>query len=343
MRTFSESYKFQITPITPIHIGSGEDINPGEYFIFDTEEMIYIIDMGHLAAKLNKPESRKTILGWIESDPIGWVAKAKNNKDLESHIRKYSQFSCEVTEQVAEKIRERWGEGKSQLTIQMMPRVGKTVYIPGSSIKGALRTALLWHFAEKPLPNNIINDGISNNTSWERIVLGGSSRDIQNDPLRHIKISDAIAKDVQTVVFDTKHVGMKTNRGEQAELQDYRECLPDTICENPSYTINAILTIESGHQHFQDENLSTRLTKDIILQSCREFYTRVFESDRQYWRRNGNVDQDIISEMEARIIDTTSQDTAPIRLGWGCGMDTISLNLAKRPGSHPPRGINYRF
>ncbi|MGC8862248.1 MAG: hypothetical protein ACP5R5_05655 [Armatimonadota bacterium] len=32
-----EEYTMRITPLTPIHVGSGEQIMPGEYFIFDED------------------------------------------------------------------------------------------------------------------------------------------------------------------------------------------------------------------------------------------------------------------------------------------------------------------
>ena len=337
MRMLSETYNLYITPLTPLHVGSGEEINPGEYFVFETDDgpVLYVIDMGYLAGKLAK--GREKLVEWIESEPIGWVKRVHASTALTDMVKKYARFECDLTHRVAEAIEHRWGQPESRLGVRMLQRPGGHAIVPGSSIKGAIRTALLWNAARKPLrvPDDKRGRAVA---EWERKALGGSSEKIEDDPLRHLKISDAPAPGVRTIVFDTQHVGMKTAAGQQAELQDYRECLPDTLGELPNYTIIARLQIESGHPHYRRERL--KLSARGILDACRSFYMSAFKADAQYWEGDSEM-APILDEIRDRI--AAEPESALVRLGWGCGMDAISLNLAKAQGKHPPRRIDPRF
>jgi len=174
---------------------------------------------------------------------------------------------------------------------------------------------------------------------WERRRLGARSESIQDDPLRWLKVSDAVASEVRTWILDGEHVGMTTKNGKDADIQDYRECLPDPDLAGKPYTITARLSIvEAGRPEFAGSNL--RLSAANILKSCRDFYQQVIQSERDYWRGDDELLQ-VYDELEQRLKE--APDGALIRLGWGCGADSVSLNLAKpkaQAGERSPRGID---
>ncbi|MDH7602473.1 MAG: type III-A CRISPR-associated RAMP protein Csm5 [Armatimonadota bacterium] len=338
MRKLYEEYVMSITPLTPIHIGSGETLMPGDYFIFreDGSYALYAIDIGYLSSKLSK--GRDVLCKWVLDDPIGWVKKASKNTKFTALVKKHARFCSLVSDAVAEGITSRWGQGTSMLEISTFQRSGRTLVVPGASIKGALRTALLYRAVQKPLqvPDSTKQQDVSR---WERKVLGSKSDSIQDDILRHLRISDASAEDLQTVVLNVEHVGMRTQSGEQAQLTDYRECLPGAL--QPGFergTLRAVFQISSGHPHYAQ--CRGELTRQLILDACRLFYGDVIRAEREYWRGNQKVLQlydELSKEMEA------SPESAPIRLGWGVGMGAIGLNLAKREGKHPRGRIDPRY
>ncbi len=338
MKRLYENYLMTITPLTPIHIGSGEVIMPGDYFLFQEKGSyaLYAVDMGYLGSRLAK--GRDTLCKWILDDPVGWVKKAIEKENFTTLVKKYARFRSVVSDRVGGEIKNRWGEGTSMLEISTFERSGQNPIVPGSSIKGAIRTALLYQAVKKPLqiPNTRQKNGVSR---WERETLGSKSGDVQDDILRHLKVSDATAKGVQTVVLNVEHVGMRTQSGKQAQLVDYRECLPGILQPDAEdYTVQATLQIWFGHPHYSF--CRGKLTKEHILQSCRQFYGTVLEADMQYWRGDNELEE-LYAELKKRL--QANPHSALIRLGWGCGMDSTGLNLVKPTGKHPPRKIDYKF
>jgi CRISPR-associated protein Csm5 len=332
MKKLFEIYELQITPLTPIHVGSGEELNPGEYFVFKDDSnkpVLYAADVGYLGSKL-KPESRAALVRRISEKPIEWVNVVRQSKSFEQLVKRHARFQAYLTERVERNILCRWGKIDSRLGVQIMQRPERDAIIPGSSIKGAIRTALLWSAVKGTIKNFPTSD--SDVAKWERLRLGARSKSIQDDPLRWLKVSDAVASGVRTWILDAEHVGMKTKNGEDAELQDYRECLPDPSLAEKTYTIIARLSIEVGHPAF-----AGCLSADYILKSCSDFYRQVIQSERKYWKGDDEL-LGIYEDLEQRLNE--APNGALIRLGWGSGMDAVSLNLAKPSGSNSRRGSN---
>ncbi len=125
-----KNYKMKIYPRTPIHVGTGEMISPGEYFIFD--DMIYVINWGCIPYD-ELGDLRDLLIKWIEENPITWVKEVQKNSKLKDLIVKYAQYKCLVNEDVIEEIKKRWGENQSYLEISTLHRTLDRAFIPGSS------------------------------------------------------------------------------------------------------------------------------------------------------------------------------------------------------------------
>lgn len=338
MRKLLETYRLVIKPLTPIHIGSGEEINPGEYFIFNEGNgpVLYAIDIGYMASKLLK--GRDAILKWLTQDPIGWVAKAANNNTFAGLVKKYSRFQCEVTQRVAGEISSRWGKGASRLGIRTLQRPFRDPIIPGSSIKGAIRTALLYGMVKKPLDRT--PDRGFEVAKWERRQMGGTSENISDDPLRHLSIGDAAAPGLKTVVYDADFYGMRTQAGDQAELQAYYECFPETLDGADEYCLETTLTIASGHRAYSEN--AREITARRILNSCRAFSEAVIQADLSYWKREEDKEMVVLYQnLQDRLAQ--EKNVSLIRLGWGSGMDAVGLNLAKPTSNQRIRTADARF
>lgn len=352
MQKLFEEYKMCITPLTPIHIGSGEELMPGEYFVFQDNgrHKLYRIDMGYLASKLTD-KSRDNLCNMIAKDPIKWVDEAVRKKPLVELIRKYAWFYAVVANDVADGIAERWGNKDSMLAIKTLQRTDQDPIIPGSSIKGAIRTALLWALVKKPLelPETLLMFNERSHhakvASWERRnVLKSQSGEIQDDLLRHLKIADCKAPGLVSRILVTDHVGMGDKEGKQREITDYRECFPGALQLGRTYTLKTSLVIASGHPHYLYGQ--GRIDSRMILKACRDFYREVLKADKDYWKQRGKNDiLGICERIEEEFKQLPEDKGALIKLGWGGGMDSISLNLAKpapKRSMHRPED-DYRF
>lgn len=137
MKEYLKEYQVILKTIGPVYVGSGRDIGKKEY-LFLNKKKVGIPDIGQLYAELTK---RKKALAFEEyllknnrDDLTRWMQDQRIDvKDME-HLIKYT-LDC------GDAVLER-GKGGLQIQECMKDAYGNP-YIPGSSLKGMLRTVLL--------------------------------------------------------------------------------------------------------------------------------------------------------------------------------------------------------
>ena len=137
----AKKYNVKLIPLTDIYIGSGKDIEAYEYTVKD--KYMYRIDMSEVFYKMNDSEKENfykilqennffNIRSWIYNnykEKWGYIYKEKVSSDFEKYYK----------EKLDDKSQE-----NSQLSISEFIGYNNKKYIPGSSIKGALRTAFIY-------------------------------------------------------------------------------------------------------------------------------------------------------------------------------------------------------
>ena len=137
----AKKYNVKLLPLTDIHIGSGKDIEAYEYTV--KAGYMYRIDMSEAFDKMNVSEKENfykilkknnlfNIRSWIYNnykEKWGYIYKEKVSSDFEKYYK----------EKLDDKSQE-----NSQLSISEFIGYNNKKYIPGSSIKGALRTAFIY-------------------------------------------------------------------------------------------------------------------------------------------------------------------------------------------------------
>lgn len=137
----AKKYNVKLIPLTDIYIGSGKDIEAYEYTVKD--KYMYRIDMSEVFDKMNDSEKENfykilqennffNIRSWIYNnykEERGYIYKEKVSSDFEKYYK----------EKLDDKSQE-----NSQLSISEFIGYNNKKYIPGSSIKGALRTAFIY-------------------------------------------------------------------------------------------------------------------------------------------------------------------------------------------------------
>ena len=139
----AKKYNVKLLPLTDIHIGSGKDIEAYEYTV--KSGYMYRIDMSEAFDKMNVSEKENfykilkknnlfNIRSWIHDnyrEEWGYIYKEKVSSDFEKYYKgKLDDKSQE----------------NSQLSIFEFIGYNDKKYIPGSSIKGALRTAFVYSY-----------------------------------------------------------------------------------------------------------------------------------------------------------------------------------------------------
>ena len=173
----------RLTPLSPIHIGTGDDLDWTSCVLDKKNKQIVAFDSRNLA--LNEPDRRKlAALGEMalgeQFNPADFVRKAQQffKGHVEAALRARSATFA-VMPEVLNKLDQLTGVGwprADHAAVQAMniaraavdPRTGRPM-IPGSGVKGALRTSWVYHnngepkgkFQDDPFSQVAVEDFIS--------------------------------------------------------------------------------------------------------------------------------------------------------------------------------------
>ena len=141
--TFQEVKTMHLQIVTPCNIGSGEMLMPKDYF-FD-KKTVYFVD--HY--KLHKFIYEHKLLEEYEK----YLENGKTTKNLLAWFKNDGYNFDDVKHCVISSVAAEHALGKEKGSVNMISAHIKDVYghvyIPGSSIKGAIRTAILFHLLEE--------------------------------------------------------------------------------------------------------------------------------------------------------------------------------------------------
>jgi len=191
-------YEISIKPITPIHIGTGEDLMPFSYTLLKMspqgQNYKYVRFNDERLVSFMTPDQIKRLEALIAKDDFPNLRQTYNEiacKIILSH-QECIFYLAEITNEILNLWQEL--EKRSQNSFVIQPTIcspyTKKPYIPGSSIKGAIRTAILdphvQEFAKthKQLKEQDMLSAIE--------CMRDQKYKAQADPLRALKITDAI-------------------------------------------------------------------------------------------------------------------------------------------------------
>ena len=212
----TENYKLKLKVLTPVHIGSGETIGKNEYVI--DQNRVYIFDMYKLFQGLTKLNALKKYENAVMSmSKFNLYKFFMDNNITKNTYKAWAEYSYEIPEDADIK--------NMNITACIKDAYHKP-YIPGSSLKGALRTAVTV---------NEILDGKAKNYSQkvkdEIPRLTGKKRDmavVESDmdvELFHtLKLLDRKPKDKNNSV-NSIFKGLRISDSSPVELDDLALCV----------------------------------------------------------------------------------------------------------------------
>ncbi|MFA4661590.1 type III-A CRISPR-associated RAMP protein Csm5 [Pyrococcus kukulkanii] len=119
--------------LSPLHIGNGHKLTPVD--IYPKGNIIHILDVEKLVRTvINRganPESVLTILRYLPQDYYIW---RRYINDLNLPLEEFTLYTLPVHGEI----------GKTRMEIHEFMKLDGKPYIPGSSIKGAIRTAIFY-------------------------------------------------------------------------------------------------------------------------------------------------------------------------------------------------------
>lgn len=309
-------YLFQLTPLTPIHIGTGESLEPFEYVV--AGNTLYRFTLDDFVLRLAREDQARFVELVGESVPRtrGFVAEHVGEA-VEA-----ARFSATVSPAARALYDGRMEGGTAHPEVLACIRTADQAYIPGSSLKGALRTALLYHAMEKDYAGQDAR-------RLEQAVFGFHT--VQQDPFRAFKVGDGQPLAERTRV---RAVAVNTQRGEQwsEDVAVLVETVPGMVSDNVRAVSEHAVTFDEPFYRYHER--AFRLSPGAVLAACRDFYGQHLAQEREFVE--GLPATAAIYSALAGRAEELPDHACLVRLAWGSGRDATTVAYGLR-GTRSPR------
>lgn len=327
-------YEITLKPLTGIHIGTGESLTAMDYFVKPVNRIPRYVAY-----------SQDSILQRVIGDPIQAQAydRACNDSSLIDLFKFFeSNFSisqdlsylCEVTDSFAQEYSKKQKgsplDGTCEVFSMYRPAGKKSPVIPGSSFKGALRTALLnqimhdWdeqtffgpEYARLKEAKERFNfrDAAAIEKQLQKKAFGDNPK---NDLFRTILFGDASfpAKDTQ-IVGKVENIARNQNGAIEIKgIPIYAEVLKGSLMDSAAEGIcHTIVDVDMQMIKFPGNRYGSM---QALVSACHYFFKREFvrEAEKFY---DGSSDRrlELYQQLKKTVMNLgDSKDTFLVRVG----------------------------
>lgn len=301
----------KIQTLTPIHIGSGDELQGNfEYLYFKGERKIAVVS----------PEKVLAILG--EENLSQWIACIDNNRPLLPVLqqRKRDIKAADIAQREIPLSK----ETDKAICAQIHSGNGKPI-IPGSSIKGAIRTAVwaTWLLDNPDVAKDFRNLKNFRNT-WTDEML--SKRifgvDPNHDIFRLLQVGDVEFNNTQGYQTDVINMYGKNNWRIKYEITQFVEAIPNNVQSTFRLNYNELLLKKAEFRYFNENKDKLQLA--ALFPLINKHTRRLVDDEINYWdNEQGNPSAlgEYVDEMDRifNIIDNCAPNECVLRLGWGSG------------------------
>jgi CRISPR-associated protein Csm5 len=298
-------YRLRIEPLTPIHVGSGQTVEPYEYDLLQEKSgecWLVVLDIGAVLTGL-PPAQRLQFEQFADQGNYPGLRRwLRQHADPARHGQWRVRVHPAAYREIAANLNNpaRLGE------IHLFARDAATgrPYLPGSSIKGAIRTAVVDALARESPARQSDFEAIARQgdrdrragVQFEAAVLGnakpGGNPDLYRDPLRQVAVSDAEIDTEACWIHRIQIVRPQGRAGsDPRDIVIYRDLVGPGLVERP-FGMTAELRL---HQPLTDRGrmggntLPQRIDVAAICRWCNAFYQPRLEQELNRFVQDGTL------------------------------------------------------
>ncbi|MBE7471272.1 MAG: type III-A CRISPR-associated RAMP protein Csm5 [Anaerolineae bacterium] len=352
--------QFQFKTVSPVFVGSGNDIKPLSFVA--TANTVYVIDDNRLFNSLSAKE-QEHYLNWI--DPIveqmsrleQQIQQAKETRNEDARKSLTPQLrNLEAQLSIQEFIQRRMRPPNAEQFVKQRNCIAYQVemirrpetngfkaclkdaqnrpYLPGTEIKGALRTALLFALLEEPAHYQVLKEGIQNLKPFvndpnrlkrempkvidkvENEILRGGKDDAKFDLLRLVRVTDTLPFETKNLLLErSKSVG--TNRQTDAIVETIKRDLTGQFRLEMVEDQPELLTQLGLNARSEQVNWS------YLLSACYKHSAAILEAEVAYF--TGRYEE--VARRVEELHRKNTPQTPLLRLGGGQGLLSITTDL----------------
>lgn len=259
MESYLKHYKMKLKTLAPLYIGSGKEVTKKQYIFANNK--IYVVDVPKFLKFIADKNLTDKYMTFLQNDD----PRIKLKDFLEKYcIGNYDDITAYVLKGV-ENIDDKRSLKNVSLCVK---NAYNEPYIPGSSIKGMLRTVILWNMICDTPENNRKLQGIKKDAKHEAKTSDGRSIKRNLGRISDILEKNYLTKNIEEkdvsimrglIVGDSKPVSLDnivlcqkidvSPNGKEKTINTMRECI------RPNVDIEFDLTIDSSVLGFDIETL----------------------------------------------------------------------------------------
>ena len=321
--------KVKLETLSSVHVGSGDKKVLGIDFLY-TPNRIYFLDTLRIGEALNITSNPKIAAEWSKC-----VLAGKQEVFFVEHNVDYRKFSRSVVNYVDE-------FSDSAPSISMMMRDGRGIaYIPGSSIKGAIRTAIFAQLSKNEIDNAYVRakneaDQEPNRRKAKRIEENSLKAwannffgKISNDSFRFLRVGDAFFDNPDDLaVINTAQIKKSRTNPRLTEIDNIKQ-YAEVLLKFSESTFFIDLDSKEYTELFKNGSISREVPqfKDIksLFKLINEHTIELLQSEINIWKEIDGAELMCKSlALVSQEINECSENECVLRLGNGSGKRFIT-------------------
>lgn len=324
----------KIDTLTPVHIGSGIALQGDmEYLVFPEEREIAVVD-------------DQRILNLIGEAQINqWMDTIQQGNDLKAYLSRKKRDL--IPDDVAKRLIQIEGtspRANRELREQLHNGQGWPM-IPGSSLKGAIRTAILAFVIENEGQKwvqdraNLVNR--YNRFKDDKLIKQYFGKDPYQDIFRLLQVGDVHFN--QTTCYLTQAIN-STHRGWQFKdpINQFIEAIPDNLSSTFQLKFNHTLYKKAKkrtprlYEGFHDR--IRELDPISLFYNINDHFDILIDNEIKFWKKEGNpaILDNYLDELDriSSIINRCEEGECVLRLGYGTGAKNMTGDWQKQFMNH---------
>ncbi len=287
------TYRFKAYALTPIHVGCGREIDPTEFVLAD-DKLLHV----NMAALVND-------LAPAERDRFSQFLDRADLKETQNFLRHQVKGGRHILGQVdacnafLREFAAKASNPNNQFRVEMMPRnpyTGEPI-LPGSGIKGAIRTAVVNYFANldpqtAPQVQGIRNIEINRRgQALEEAALARQHRDTHRDVFRLVHVEDVTLPRGSTLIDRAANINPNKPGAEKIQMWVERLKSQADTSTPPNFEVKVRIDMRAMRDSRINNLLGQTLDLDLICGACNKFYWgRMTAEGDKFDKRSQNGD-----------------------------------------------------
>jgi CRISPR-associated protein Csm5 len=315
--------RYTLEVLSPLHVGSGNTISPLEYALADK---FYRADMDKLFE-----DERFNTDKFIEGAKRGTLYLGRFAPELaKEHVR----YALDIADSTKTSLQGLIGSPSSD--VREYIKTKEEVYIPGSSIKGAIRTAILWWVLKtnpdkfnraKNILRNLVRsrDRVDKKRVDDQIEEEVFGKDPTHDLLKVLQVSDTHSVDAERLRIEEVRTLTTMPRGHNWKgFYTFVEAFkPKTILDFEIKIDEFWLEGEAARElHFESKGDYVRELPRI----CNEFADDLIQHEIEFFKRyNAPRELDNVLDYYERERTRVKEASFLLHLSWGSGWHGMTV------------------